>query len=97
MAPLDRAVALEQVQAVAVAVGEDLDLDMARPRQVLLDQHVVVGEARPWPRACAGQRVGELRRLLHHAHALAAAARRRLDQHREADARRPRRRSSAGD
>jgi hypothetical protein len=30
MATLDRAVALEQVDAVAVAVGEDLDLDMAR-------------------------------------------------------------------
>ena len=86
VAALDRAVALEQVEAVAVAVGEDLDLDVARPRQVLLDQHVVVGERGLGLALGAGQGVGELRRLLDHAHALAAAAGRGLDQHGEADA-----------
>src|ERR671910_743694 len=34
MAALDRAVALEQVDAVALGISEDLDLDMARPRDV---------------------------------------------------------------
>ena len=33
VAALHRAVALEQVDAVAVAVGEDLHLDVARPRR----------------------------------------------------------------
>ena len=43
---LHRAVALEQVDAVAVRVAEHLDLDVARLQHVLLDQHVVVAEAR---------------------------------------------------
>ncbi len=46
VAALDRAVALEEVDRVAVAVGEDLHLDMPRPRQIFLDQHPVVAEGR---------------------------------------------------
>ena len=88
MAALDGAVALEEVQATAVRVGEDLDLDVARPRQVLLDQHVIVGERGLGLALGAGQRLGEFGHILDHAHALAAAAGRRLDQHRKADARR---------
>jgi hypothetical protein len=44
--PLHRAIALEEIQAMPVGVGEDLDFDVARPRDVFLDQHLVVAEAR---------------------------------------------------
>ena len=86
MAPLDRAVALEQVDAVALRIGEDLDLHVAQALYELLEQDAVVAE-----RCCrlalgAGdlsvERVGARRDL----HALAAAAGRGLDQHRPADA-----------
>ena len=97
VAALDRAVALEEIEAVAMAVGEDLDLDMARPRQVLLDQHVIVGEGGLGLALGAGQRVGEFVGALDHPHALAAAAGRGLDQHRKADARRLPSASSSGD
>jgi hypothetical protein len=56
VAALHRAVALEQVDAVAVGVAEDLDLDVARLGDVLLDQHVVVAEglrASRWQEASA--------------------------------------------
>ena len=44
MATLDRAVALAEVDAVAVLVGEHLDLDVARVLDVLLDVDVAVLE-----------------------------------------------------
>ena len=44
VAPLDRAVALEEVDDVAVGVAEHLHLDMARPFEIALDQHAVVAE-----------------------------------------------------
>src|SRR5207248_4339273 len=46
VAPLDRAVALTEVDHVAVSVREDLDLDMPRILQVALDVHRRVGEVR---------------------------------------------------
>ena len=57
---LHRAVALEQVHAAAVRVGEHLDLDVARTRDVLLDQHLVVAEARRRFALARGERLGEL-------------------------------------
>src|SRR5215472_7907940 len=44
IAPLDRAVALEEVDRVAVAVGEDLDFDVAELLKVLFDQHAIVAK-----------------------------------------------------
>ena len=44
VAALQRAVALEQVDDVAVAVAEHLHLDVARAGDVFLDQHAVVAE-----------------------------------------------------
>ena len=44
MAPLDRAVALAQVDDVPVRVGEDLDLDVARVLEVALEVDAVVRE-----------------------------------------------------
>ena len=86
VAPLHRAVALEQVDVVAVAVAEDLDLDVARALHVLLDQHRVVAEAVDGLALARGQRGLEVGRLVDRAHALAATARAGLDQHRVADA-----------
>ena len=42
--PLDRALALEEVHDVAVRVGEDLDLDVARPLDQPLDVERAVAE-----------------------------------------------------
>ena len=86
MAALDRAVALEEVDHLPVPIGEDLHLDVARALEVALDQHPVVAEGglRLAPRHLQGLR--EAGRVLDDAHALAAAARRSLDQHGIADA-----------
>ena len=53
VAALGRAVALEEVDDVAVGVGEDLHLDVAAGLDVLLDQHGVVAEGAAAPRAAA--------------------------------------------
>jgi hypothetical protein len=45
VAALHRAVALEQVDVVALRVAEHLDFDVARALHVLLDQHRLVAEA----------------------------------------------------
>ena len=47
MAPLDRAVALAEVDAVAVAVDGDLDLDVAVLLEPLLEVQRVVAERGP--------------------------------------------------
>ena len=88
VAALHRAVALEQVDAVAMAVAEDLDLDVPRPQHVLLDQHMLVAEGVLGFALARGQRGLEVLRLVDAAHALAAAAGTGLDQHRIADGRR---------
>jgi hypothetical protein len=85
VAPLDRAFALAQIDDVAVLVAEQLDLDMARALDELLDEHAVVAEA--------GQplALGRLEAFAHVAfgpgqpHPLAAAAGRGLHHHRIAD------------
>ena len=85
VAALDRALALPQVDAVAVAVGDELDLDVARLLDVFLDEHAIVGER---GLGLVGRRAETLARLVvvvGDAHALAAAAGRRLDHHRIAD------------
>jgi hypothetical protein len=53
---LHRAVALAQVHHMALGVGEHLDLDVARARDIALDQHVVVAEAGQGLALAAGQR-----------------------------------------
>ena len=46
MAPLYGAIALEQVNAVAVLVAKDLYFDVARLGEVFFDQHAIVAKAR---------------------------------------------------
>ena len=92
MAPLDAAVALAEVDAVALAVGEHLDLDVPRRADVLLDVHGAVAERRLGLGLSLTHRGRQLGGLLDDADALAAAAGGRLDHHRQADVggRRPR-------
>ena len=87
VAALHRTVALEQMHAMALRIGEYLNLDMARAREIFLDQHPVIAERRSGLALRRGQCRGEFLRRIHHAHALAAAAGAGLDQHRIADAR----------
>ena len=60
-----------------------------------LDQQRVVAEGATGLAAGAGDRVGQVLGAVHQPHALAAAAGGRLEQHREAERRRPRRRASS--
>ena len=85
MAALDGAVALAEVDAVAVAVDRDLDLDVAVVLEPLLEVQRVVTERGARLRAADLDRRLELAGGADHAHALAAAAGRRLDEDREAD------------
>ena len=66
-------------------VGEHLDLDVARTLQVFFGQHLVVAEGADRLALARRQRGLEIVRVFDHAHALAAAAGRGLQQHRVAD------------
>ena len=85
VAALDRAVALAEVDDVAVAVGEDLDLDVARVGQVALEVDGAVGEELLALARGALEGVLELVLGQRDAEALAAAAAGRLDGDRVAD------------
>ena len=71
---------------MAVAVDHDLDLDVAVVVEPLLEVQRVVAERGPRLGPADLDRGFELARRADHAHALAAAAGRRLEQHRVADA-----------
>ena len=68
-----------------MGVGEDLDLDVPRAVDEPLDQQGVVAEGGRASRRAACQGDRQLVGRADQPHALAAAAGRRLDQHREAD------------
>ncbi len=85
MAALKRTVPLEEVHHPASAVAKDLNLDMARTRDEFLDQDALIAKARRRFALAAFERFQESVRLLDLAHALAAAAGDRLDQHRITD------------
>ena len=85
VAALDRAFALAEIDHIAVLVAKHLDLDVAGIDDELFDEHPVVakrglgfglGEAKAFSDLCLGMR---------DPHALAAAARGRLDHHGIAD------------
>ncbi len=79
VAALDGALALTQVDDVAVLVAEHLDLDVARIDDELLDEHPIVAEARLGLRAGRAEPLLGLLGVEGDAHALAAAAGRGLD------------------
>ena len=84
---LQRAVAVAEPQRGAVRVAQDLDLDVPRMFQELLEIEVGIGEGAPGFLASDRQRIGQLRLAPHHPHAAAAAAARGLDDDRIADRR----------
>ena len=85
VSPLHRAIAFEQVDIVAMCVAEHLNFDVAWALDVFFDQHRVVTKTVFGFAFARGQCGVKLLRLLHHAHAFAAAACAGLDQHRETD------------
>ncbi len=66
-------------------VAEQLDFDVTRIDDELLDEHAVIAEARLGFRAGHVEAFGDLRLAPGDTHALAATAGRRLDHHRVAD------------
>ena len=85
VAPLERALALSQVDDVAVGVGQDLHLDVAGGVHEPLEEQRVVAErvSRLAPRRVQGRR--QVSRILDAPHALTAAAGGRLDENGVAD------------
>jgi hypothetical protein len=88
VAALDRAVALAQVHAVAVAIEDHLDLDVTPALDEALEDETVVAEGRHRLAPRGREGVREAGGVPDRAHPLATAAGRRLDDEREADARR---------
>ncbi len=83
VAPLDRAFAFADGPHGAVFVGHHLDLDVMTGGQVALAEHRRVAEGRLRFAAGGLHLPGQRRQFVDHPHAAAAAAGRRLDQHRQ--------------
>src|SRR6186997_2983799 len=86
MPTLDRALALAKVRVVTVLVGDDLDLDMARPLAVLLHVHLGIAERSLRLSASLAPCVEQLLFLVDDLHAAPATTGGRLEDHRQADA-----------
>ena len=84
--PLHRALTLEEVDDIAVGVREDLNLDVPRPFDQPFDIERAVAERRGRLSPRRRDRLQGLAVVPDDAHALAAAARRSLDEHRIAEA-----------
>ena len=85
VAALDGALPLTEMDDIAVGIAQDLDLHMAAPAQVALQEHGVIAEAAQRLAPGSGHGLGEVGRIRDQAHALAAPASGRLDHEREAD------------
>ena len=86
VAALHAALALAERHVAAPAVAEHLHLDVLGGADVALQVHARIGERRSPPIAAGRDRARELGRIVDDGHADAAAAARRLDQERVADA-----------
>ena len=86
VAALQRTIAFEQVDDIAMAVGKDLHFDMARALDQLFEHDAGIAEAGLAFALGGHQRVLEVRRIMHGAHALAATTGNRLDEQRIAHA-----------
>ena len=80
--PLDRALALAERQHAPLSVGEHLDLDVTRRRDGLLEVEAAVAEGGLGLQRRGRERCIQVAPLADEPHPLAAAARRRLEQHR---------------
>ncbi len=79
MPPLHRAIALYKMQNVAVAVAQNLHLDVPRAPHVFFEEHRVVAKRGLGFAARLFQLAREIGGLFHHAHPAPAAAERRFD------------------
>ena len=86
VAALDRTIALVQIEDVALLVADQLDFDVARLFDELLDEHAVITKAGQCFAADAVKAFAHVSFAPRQAHALAAAAGRSLHHHRIADA-----------
>ena len=85
VAALHRTVALAEMDGVAVAVGKDLDLDMARLDDRLFEDQFAIAEGIFRFRARQLDRIGYVGQVVDQPHAAATTASRRLDHQRYAD------------
>ena len=85
MPALDRALALVEVNDVALRVAQHLDLDVARLENGLLDVDPIVTERRFRLRTCRAESAREIARPLDEPHSLAAAAARSFQEDGEPD------------
>src|SRR3982750_4205079 len=85
MAPLHGAVPFAEMHHFAMGVPHDLNLDVAWPRQILLDVDLARAERRERLLLGEGERLAELVRIVRDPHAFPAAPRGRLDDGRESD------------
>ena len=74
--PLDRTFALKKIDSVALRVGDDLDLDVARRRDIFFDKNRAVAERRDRFGDRALHLLAGIFFFFNDPHALAAAARR---------------------
>src|SRR3546814_9211364 len=85
MAALHRAVALAQMDGLALTVGQHLNLDMARVLQEFLHVDLAIAECRLGFALGGDDGVEQGGIGVYHAHAASAAAAGSLDDHRVAD------------
>ena len=85
MAPLHGAIALVEVQDVAVPVAQNLDFDVFGAAHVAFQEYGVVAEGGGRFLTRLFQFAGEVLGFVHHAHAASAAAERGFDDQRVAD------------
>ena len=78
---LHRAIALEQMDAMPLAVGKHLHLDVARALHILFNQHRCIAKTVLRLALARGQGTGKVVGAAHHAHALAATTCAGFDQH----------------
>ena len=83
--PLNGAVAFPEMQQVAVMIGQNLDFQVAGAGDVFFQEHGSVAEGRAGFVLRLFETAVEVGRLVHDAHAAAAAAHGRLDDHGIAD------------
>src|SRR5438477_1982352 len=85
VAPLQRAIALAQVNGAALAVAQNLNFDVTRVRKIFLEIDITIAKRRLRFRLGGLERVFELAFATCDFHAAAAAAGSRLDENRIAD------------
>ena len=85
VAPLQRAVALAEMDGAAAAIAEHLDFDVARLLQIFFEIDRGVAERRSGLVGGGRKRQHQIVRCVRDLHAASAAARSRLHQHRKAD------------